>query len=61
MEGVVNPALSAQFKVGQVEIKRGQNFLNDLLEYCWLVYSKAFSTDGVQLIGRTGICGFHNN
>ena len=54
MEGVVNPALSAQFKVGQVEIKRGQNFLNDLLEYCWLVYSKAFSADGVQLIGRTG-------
>jgi len=33
---------------------RGQNFLNDLLEYCWLVYSKAKSAAGAQLIGRTG-------
>lgn len=49
---VVHPALSAQFKVGQVKINRGQNFLNDLLEYCWLVYSKAFNARGAQLIGR---------
>ena len=49
MKGVVNPALAAQFKYG-----RRQNFLNDLLEYCWLVYSKALNAGGPQLIGRTG-------
>jgi hypothetical protein len=53
-KGLVNPVLSDQFKVGQDKSTRGQNFLNDLLEYCWLVYSKAFSASGVQLIGRTG-------
>jgi hypothetical protein len=33
---------------------RNQNFLNDLAEYCWLVYSKALSAGDAQLIGRTG-------
>jgi hypothetical protein len=46
---VVNPLLAKEFKYG-----RGQNFLNDLLEYCWLVYSKAKSATGAQLIGRQG-------
>jgi hypothetical protein len=44
----INPHLSAQFKFG-----RRQNFINDLLEYCWLVYSKAVNATGPQLIGRT--------
>jgi hypothetical protein len=45
----INPHLAAQFKYG-----RGQNFLNDLLEYCWLAYTKALNAFGPQLIGRTG-------
>jgi len=45
----VNPHLAAQFKHA-----RGKNFLNDLLEYCWLVYSKAVNASGPQLIGRQG-------
>ena len=45
----INPHLAAKFKYG-----RGKNFLNDLLEYCWLVYSKALNAAGPQLIGRTG-------
>ena len=49
MTGVVNPLLTNEFKYG-----RGQNFVNDLLEYCWLVYSKALNSVGLQLIGRTG-------
>jgi len=48
-KGVVNPALAAKF--GQhLPMK---NFLNDLVEYCWLVYSKALAASGPQLIGRT--------
>lgn len=45
----LNPHLAAQFTYG-----RGQNFLNDLLEYCWLAYSKALNATGPQVIGRTG-------
>lgn len=45
----INPHLAARFKYG-----RGKNFLNDLLEYCWLAYSKALNASGPQLIGRTG-------
>jgi hypothetical protein len=45
----INPHLAKQFAYG-----RGQNFLNDMLEYCWLVYSKALNASGPQLIGRTG-------
>lgn len=45
----VNPHLAAQFKYG-----RGQNLLNDILEYCWLAYSKAADASGPQLIGRKG-------
>jgi hypothetical protein len=45
----INPHLAKQFKYG-----RGQNFLNDMLEYCWLAYSKALNASGPQLIGRTG-------
>jgi hypothetical protein len=47
--GQVNPHLAGQFKHG-----RGQNLLNDMLEYCWLAYSKALDASGSQLIGRTG-------
>jgi hypothetical protein len=47
--GEVNQQLASMFPFG-----RGQNFLNDLLEYCWLVYSKANRATGPQLIGRTG-------
>jgi hypothetical protein len=46
---LVNPHLARQFKYG-----RGQNFVNDMLEYCWLAYSKALNGSGPQLIGRTG-------
>lgn len=49
-KGVVSPELTAQFKYG----RSSGNFLNDLLEYCWLVYSKALNASGPQLIGRTG-------
>lgn len=45
----INPHLAAQFKYG-----RGKNFLNDLLEYSWVAYSKALNASGPQLIGRTG-------
>jgi hypothetical protein len=45
----VNPHLAQQFKYG-----RRQNFLNDLLEYCWLAYSKSRNAPGAMLIGRTG-------
>jgi hypothetical protein len=46
---VVNPHLAGQFKHG-----RRQDFLNDMLEYCWLAYTKALDASGPQLIGRTG-------
>jgi hypothetical protein len=45
----VNPHLAGQFKYG-----RGHNLLDDMLEYCWIAYSKALNTIGPQLIGRTG-------
>ena len=45
----VHPQLAEQFKYG-----RGQNFLNDVLEYCWLAYSKALNAAGPQLVGRQG-------
>ncbi len=48
--GKVDQRLTSQFH----NQSRGQNFLNDLLEYCWLVYSKAQKAGGAQLIGRTG-------
>jgi len=47
--GVVHPELKAQFKYG-----RRSDPVFDLLEYCWLVYSKAWLATGAQLIGRTG-------
>jgi hypothetical protein len=46
----VHPQLAAQFKYGHA----GNNFVNDLLEYCWLAYSKASNAPGAMLIGRTG-------
>jgi hypothetical protein len=48
-KGTVNPNLAKQFQYG-----RRQNSFYDLLEYCWLVYSKALYAAGPQLIGRTG-------
>jgi hypothetical protein len=45
----VNSHLAQQFKYG-----RRQNYLNDLLEYCWLAYSKSRDAPGAMLIGRTG-------
>lgn len=45
----VNKNLSDQFTYG-----RRKNFHNDLLEYCWLVYSKALNASGALKIGRTG-------
>ncbi|HTO69366.1 MAG TPA: hypothetical protein VMR31_05845 [Myxococcota bacterium] len=49
-KGVVNPALAAKFG----PYAPNKNFLNDLLEYCWLAYSKALKASGPQLIGRQG-------
>ena len=48
-KGDVNPNLARQFPHG-----RRQNFLNDMLEYCWLAYSKSRDAPGAMLIGRTG-------
>ncbi len=45
----VNPNLADQFKYG-----RARNLLSDMLEYCWLAYTKALDAVGPQLIGRTG-------
>lgn len=45
----VNKHLAQQFKYG-----RRKNFLNDMLEYCWLAYSKSRDALGAMLIGRTG-------
>ena len=49
-KGAVNPQLAAQFTYG----RSSNNYLNDLLEYCWLVYSKSLNSGGPQMIGRTG-------
>jgi hypothetical protein len=50
-KGAVNPHLSKQFEgLGG----RGKNMLNDMLEYCWLAYSKSLSASGPLLIGRRG-------
>jgi hypothetical protein len=46
----VNPHLTSQFPYGR---QKG-NVLNDMTEYCWLAYSKAFNTSGPQVIGRKG-------
>jgi hypothetical protein len=45
----VNPHLAEQFIYG-----RARNLLSDMLEYCWLAYTKALEAAGPQLIGRTG-------
>ncbi|OCA52927.1 hypothetical protein [Photorhabdus namnaonensis] len=45
---VVHENLSSQFPGNQ----RRKNYLNDLTEYCWLVYRKALSANGPMLIGR---------
>ncbi len=45
----VNQHLAQQFKHG-----RRKNHLNDLMEYCWLAYSKSLDAMGPMLIGRTG-------
>ena len=49
-KGNVNHLLNAQFRFG----RSSGNYLNDLLEYCWLVYSKCLNGVGSQMIGRTG-------
>jgi hypothetical protein len=55
--GGVHTALREAFRVeagpGRFAYARGNNLLNDLLEYCWLVYSKALNARGPQQIGRT--------
>ena len=61
----VHPQLASQFHLTfkdrdqagntftrQVRTGGIQNFLNDLTEYCWLVYLKALQASGPQLIGR---------
>lgn len=54
-QGTMHPALLAKFTYGRANGKSAHgNYLNDLLEYCWLVYSKAKDAVGAQLIGRTG-------
>lgn len=47
-KGVVDPHLVAKFPYGRPV----QNYVNDLLEYCWLVYTKSLQAGGPQLIGR---------
>ena len=49
-KGAINSHLAAQFIHG----RSSNNYLNDLLEYCWLVYSKSLNASGPQMIGRTG-------
>ena len=49
-KGALAPQLAAKFTVHRPV----KNFVNDLTEYCWLVYSKALRAAGPQLIGRTG-------
>lgn len=48
--GIVDEALASHFHNG---IRR-KNYINDLAEYCWLVYKKAFMSAGPMLIGRSG-------
>ncbi|ROP62224.1 hypothetical protein EDF81_0707 [Enterobacter sp. BIGb0383] len=48
--GIVNEELTNQFHNG----KRRKNHVNDLTEYCWLVYKKALMSTGPMLIGRSG-------
>ena len=50
-EGVAHPGLTGKF--GHTKGVRRPNALNDLTEYCWLVYDAAFRACGDQLIGRT--------
>ena len=55
VKGTVAAGLKQQFPYGRADVGRaGHNFVNDLLEYCWLVYSKSLNAKGPQLIGRTG-------
>ncbi|ECF6016436.1 hypothetical protein QG25_003400 [Salmonella enterica subsp. salamae] len=49
-KGIVNEELTKQFHEG----RRRKNYINDLAEYCWLVYKKAFTSTGPMLIGRSG-------
>ncbi|WP_279051809.1 hypothetical protein [Cedecea davisae] len=48
--GIVDEELTNQFHNG----RRRNNYINDLAEYCWLVYKKAFISTGPMLIGRSG-------
>jgi hypothetical protein len=48
LTGQVNQQLTSMFPFA-----KGQTAMNVLLEYCWLVYSKAKNASGPQLIGRT--------
>ncbi len=55
----VSPKLTAKFVIPRknqpdLQIGRRQNFLNDITEYCWIVYSKAMQAVGRQLVGRQG-------
>lgn len=52
-KGAVAPQLAAHFTIQGKVHRPVQNFVNDLTEYCWLVYSKALAAGGPQLIGRT--------
>ncbi|MBM7066815.1 hypothetical protein [Actibacterium sp. 188UL27-1] len=48
-KGGVHPILAGQFKHG-----RRKNYLNDMLEYCWLAYSKSLRAGGPMMMGRFG-------
>ncbi|WP_447873192.1 hypothetical protein [Serratia fonticola] len=48
--GIVDEELANHFHNG---IRR-KNHINDLAEYCWLVYKKAYVSTGPMLIGRSG-------
>ncbi|MGK0707033.1 hypothetical protein ACSFCW_27030 [Yokenella regensburgei] len=48
--GIVDEELTNRFHNG----RRRKNYINDLAEYCWLVYKKAFVSTGPMLIGRSG-------
>jgi hypothetical protein len=51
----VNPHLAAQFKYQKYDDpKRVRNLFSDMLEYCWLAYSKSLNAVGPQFIGRQG-------
>lgn len=52
-KGTVNPHVAALEAYQRAEtVYGGQNAANQLLEYCWLAYSKALQASGPQLIGR---------